>query len=366
MITLINGDSHLKLKELSDNSIDAVICDPPYGINIKGENWDKNLPSEDVWKECFRVLRPGGFITAMGSSRLYHRLATRIEDVGFISHQMMVWAYASGIPKGMNLKVAFDKHSKRLEPTDDFRVYLKEALKTKSLSANKVEQILGIKGMFSHYLGKSQPQFPSEKIWKELQNILGLTESYDRVIKTMSQNKSYCKKGGDKNYTSYYYGLQTLKPSIEPIYVGQKPLDKNIINNMFKHKVGAYHIGDNEAGEYPANLIDDGSVTIKRCLKSGGNYFKSISNQKDLSQIYYSKKTKRDDFNNHPTVKPVGLFNHLIELFVPKGGIVLDPFMGSGTTGVACLETNRKFIGIELMSEYFQIARRRLTLENAA
>ncbi len=367
MLSLINGNSVFELRKLKERSIDAIICDPPYGIGINGEEWDKALPSNQIWSQCFRVLKPGGFIVATSGSRLYHRMATQIEKSGFISHQMMVWAYASGMPKGMNLGAAIKKHESRSVPTDKFRKYLRTALDRKNLSASRVERMLEIKGMFSHYLGKSQPQFPSEKVWKRLQFILDLKLSHSEVIEKMGESVKFNEDIATEKFESFYYGLQTLKPAIEPIFIGQKPCEKSYIHNMLKYKLGAYNINDVKKKGYPANFITDGSETVKRCLRSGGEYFESLSRTSmDNSQVIYCKKAKKDEFNTHPTVKPIKLFEHLIKLFTPKGGIVLDPFMGSGTTGLASLFNDRRFIGIEKREDYFEIAKRRLTLKDAA
>lgn len=366
MMTIIKGDSVFELRKLKNRSIDAIVCDPPYGININGEEWDRKLPSDNIWKECYRILRPGGFIVSTGGSRLYHRMATSIENSGFISHQMMVWAYASGMPKGINLGNIIKKHELRSIPNDEFRNYLRNALEIKNLSASRVERMLSIRGMFSHYLGKSQPQFPSKKIWEKICLLLDLDKTHEEIIYKMGESIKYEENNfSDEKYCDYYYGLQTLKPAIEPIYIGQKPCEKSYVHNMLKYKLGAYDIEEVRDKGYPANLVTDGSYTIKKCLKSGGDYFDSIKKSSlDNTQLIYCKKPKKDEFNTHPTVKPIKLFEHLIKLFVPKGGIVLDPFMGSGTTGLASLENNRRFIGIEKRSDYFNIAKRRLTLNN--
>lgn len=381
MMTLINGDSILELKKLKDHSIDSIICDPPYGIGINNKAWDKSLPNQEIWKECFRILKPGGFICAMSGSRLYHRLALSIEGVGFITHQMMVWAYASGFPKGMCLARMMDNHETKLVPDDKFKNYLRSALKAKKISANKVEDKLKIRGMFSHYLGKSQPQFPSFAVWVKLKKLLDLDDSYDHLIKSISEKKSKKDEtlftGFRKDYDNYIpqsknaikwhgnrYGLQVLKPAIEPIYVGQKPYGPDMVKNVLKFKTGAINIGRVKKDRYPANFSHDGSLAINRVLRVGVKFFDTFkSSALDRSQVLYHSKPKRDEFNSHPTVKPLSLMENLVKLYTPNGGIVLDPFSGSGTTGLASILNGFKFIGIEKNPQYFEIAKRRLSLE---
>lgn len=380
MITLVNGDSEKELQKLKSNSIDSIICDPPYGIGINGEAWDKSLPNSQIWRECFRVLKPGGFICAMSGSRLYHKLASEIESMGFVTHQMMIWAYSSGMPKGMCLAKMMDQYDERNVPDDKFRTYLRSALKKQNMSANQVEKLLGIKGMFSHYLGKSQPKFPSSPVWKKLKDLLKLDETYDASIKEnykrpkdtafsgnylqgLKRNyEPYSPKCNNaKTWFGYRYGLQTLRPSLEPIYIGQKPVEKNVVENIFKYKTGAINISKVKKDRYPSNLLNDGSILMNKIFKTSKHCFDMFEHN---SPILHYSKSSRDSFNNHPTVKPLSLMEHLVNLYTPTGGIVLDPFMGSGTTGVASIINGFKFIGIENDANYFEIAKRRLSLKN--
>ena len=106
---LILGDCLHKLKELEDNSIDSVVTDPPYGISFMGSKWDYDVPSVDIWKECFRVLKPGAHILSFSSPRTYHRMAVNVEDAGFEIRDQIMWVYGSGFPKSHNIGKAIDK-----------------------------------------------------------------------------------------------------------------------------------------------------------------------------------------------------------------------------------------------------------------
>ena len=106
---LILGDCLIKLKELPDNSVDAIVTDPPYGLSFMGKKWDYDVPSIEIWCECFRVLKPGGYLLSFAGTRTQHRMACNIEDAGFEIRDMIAWIYGSGFPKSLNIGKAVDK-----------------------------------------------------------------------------------------------------------------------------------------------------------------------------------------------------------------------------------------------------------------
>ena len=100
---ILTGDSAEQLKQFPDNHFDSVVTDPPYGIEFLGKDWDKNTGATEVWRECFRVLKPGGHLLAFSAARTYHRLATNLEDTGFEIRDQIMWIYASGFPKAQDM-----------------------------------------------------------------------------------------------------------------------------------------------------------------------------------------------------------------------------------------------------------------------
>lgn len=122
MTTLHNGNSAEVLKQYPDNHFDSVVCDPPYGIDFLGKDWDNNTGAIEVWQECYRVLKPGGHLLAFSSARTYHRLATNIEDIGFEIRDQLMWLYSSGFPKaqsiGRNLQKKTDYYVNPYAPDD--------------------------------------------------------------------------------------------------------------------------------------------------------------------------------------------------------------------------------------------------------
>ena len=106
---LLLGDCLDRLKELEDNSVDAIVTDPPYGLSFMGKKWDYDVPRVDIWKECLRVLKPGGYLLSFAGTRTQHRMAVNIEDAGFEIRDMIAWVYGSGFPKSLNIGKAVDK-----------------------------------------------------------------------------------------------------------------------------------------------------------------------------------------------------------------------------------------------------------------
>ena len=108
-MVLLNGDCLDKLKELEADSVDSIVTDPPYGLAFMGKKWDYDVPSQAIWEECMRVLKPGGHLLSFAGSRTYHRMAVRIEDAGFEIRDQIMWIYGSGFPKSHNIGKAVDK-----------------------------------------------------------------------------------------------------------------------------------------------------------------------------------------------------------------------------------------------------------------
>lgn len=371
---LINNDCLLALDELEENSVDAIVTDPPYELNFMGKGWDNAgiSFSKDTWAKCLRVLKPGGYLLAFGGSRTYHRIACAIEDAGFEIRDCIMWLYGSGFPKSMNIGLAIDKKN----------------------------------GVESPVVGKSK---------RHGGGIVGNGSSYELppIIPDIKEAQNKWKGWGT-----------ALKPSYEPVIVARKPLDGSCVANVMKWGVGGINIdecrilladgeakhggfgaaksgfqkgignaGDDDykckwvedrSGRFPANTIFD-----TQDGEEWRRYFycaKASKNDRDEGLEEFSTKTsgqmterkegsagitaftgsRSPKKNNHPTVKPTELMRYLVRLVTPKGGTVLDPFMGSGSTGkaVACENNERnaeyKFIGIEKETEYCKIAEARI------
>lgn len=388
---LIHGDCLMELKNLESDSIDSIVTDPPYELGFMNKHWDNTgiAYNVDLWKECLRVLKPGGHLLSFGGTRTYHRMTCAIEDAGFEIRDMIEWVYGSGFPKSLAIGKAID-----------------------NLQGNERE-------------------------------VVGTQNSHDIRSNGLLDKKGHFDREVTKGSSDWEGWGTALKPAHEPICLARKPIsEKNIALNVLKWGTGGLNIDESRielcrydieeyipnrvgyknglshmsklehnkgfcqgsrknqiqiikpSGRFPANLIHDGSDEVKACFPEthssaspntkgrqykikdewqhlkgmrinmgnqdngdkGGNasrFFKSI--------IYTSKASpsERGD-NDHPTVKPVELMKYLIKLITPKNGVVLDPFSGSFTTGVACNQLGFKFVGIEKELEYYNIGCERM------
>ena len=376
--TLLCGDCAEKMRTLADNSIDSICTDPPYALvgtsgtgGFMGAKWDSELPTVEMWKEALRVAKPGTHLLAFGGTRTYHRLACAIEDAGWEIRDCIMWVYGSGFPKSMDVAKAIDKASG----------YEGEVIGSRVVD-------VGMQGGNMHAGRKQQQQ---------------------QQIRALSPEAAVWQGWGT-----------ALKPAVEPIVVARKPLEGTVAASVLKYGTGAINIDacrvpteeavvvhsparktlldsghkdlgtwENTKGRFPANLIHDGSPEVLACFpeskgqcgavkgnepsrtgKNGiyGNYNgqNTMSPRGDTgsaARFFYCAKasrSERGEGNVHPTVKPIALMRYLVRLVTRKGGTVLDPFMGSGTTGVAAIQEGMNFVGIERDPHYYDIASRRV------
>jgi len=440
LINLIQGDCAEKLKELADNSVDAVVTDPPAGISFMGKEWDNHKGGRDKWigwmcgiaTECLRVLKPGGHALVWAIPRTSHWTATAWEDAGFEVRDRLVACFGSGFPKSQDVSKMIDKR------------------------AGAEREVLGMRTNGNK--GGGVNTFDDDSyIWDK---------PFSITVPATDEAKRHAGFG------------TALKPAVEDWWLLRKPLDeKTIAENVLEWGTGAINIdgcrveidfknekpadghtwnsalnnkktrkltrgktfGDgsfidgkayyNAQGRWPANIVieDCGEVRGMFPITGGGGastmpndvkpgflhglkghnkkgrvtepgsasrfFFNFKFDEDDRRFIYCPKASKKDrdeglegfetksvarmghgnnepdgktqDFismakNSHPTVKATELMRWLCRLITPPGGIVLDPFMGSGSTGKACALEGFSFIGIELDKEYLEIARARI------
>jgi site-specific DNA-methyltransferase (adenine-specific) len=414
---IYQGNNLEVLPTLPDNSVDSIVCDPPYELGFMGKTWDSSgiAYSVELWQECLRVLKPGGHLLAFGGTRTWHRLAVAIEDAGFEIRDSIAWLYGSGFPKSHNVGNAIDKK-------------LGMGNRGHAISSgSQIHPTTGEARPNGELLPKYEGRTPEGKKWD---------------------------------------GWGTaLKPAHEPIVVARKPLIGTVAQNVLEHGVGGLNIdasrigtetsgwngltadrtesewnnsgfknvgnATESQGRWPANIILDeytatllpesnatGSGKASGFRKGGGdgnsvglagtkNAADGFSDSGSVSRFFYvAKASKRDrnegleniegkeisakgnglartcntcgastldgcdcpdrTFSNpvrqnfHPTVKPTALMQYLIRLVTPANGVVLDPFAGSGSTGKAAILENKHFIGIEVTPEYLPIIEGRL------
>ena len=373
---ITQGDNRDVLKTYPDNYFDSVITDPPYGIDFLGKNWDANTGALETYQECLRVLKPGGYLLAFSAARTYHHLAITVEQAGFEIRDQLMWIYASGFPKAQDIGKAIQRRQ-----------------------------------------GVEEFEYRDKTDGYNLKNEKGFTENND---------VGYGKMKGIAVPTSpeakQWSGWKTaLKPAHEPIVMARKPFKGSTIDNVLAHGVGALNIDatriddhgelkpstlpasdprndlhyngiennnapsdekwiPNEQGRFPSNVMGeiDGYQKFFYCPKVSRKErhigFDTDKVAKDGGTQMYGpeqavlRKGKYDaeyPGNNHPTVKPVELMKYLIKLTTPPNSRVLDPFTGSGSTGMAAVELGHEFHGMDLDPNYVKIAETRIEAWNA-
>ena len=392
---LINGDSAEVLKTLKDNSIDLLATDPPYGISFMQRNWDEALPPKEIWEECYRVLKPGSFIAVMSSPRsdVLYRMIKDLEDAGFdMSFSPIYFTYHTGFPKASDTSKMIDKRGGTY--VKDLGVMLKEAREAKGLSLNDVaihfpSKTGGVTGCVWNW--ESGTNYPTIEQVNQLIEILDLDISkiekvYGNIIgkKISGIGKAFTKEGWGtgsdevdivepatdlaKKYEGSKLGFQP-KPAVEHIIIGMKPHgSKSYIDNVLNFEA----LPDNIKMTYPFIQVPKPAKKEKDFGLSDNIPLKQrawMSPQSRTTSEDYTKTSpglerfltlpKR---NSHPTTKPVKLMSYIITLFTREGDWVMDPFLGSGTSGLASKLLNRNFIGVEREKEYFDICEERLSV----
>jgi site-specific DNA-methyltransferase (adenine-specific) len=333
---LFNGDSAEVLKQIKDNSVDLLATDPPYGIEFMGKSWDKVLPPTEIWTECYRVLKPGSFIAVMSSPRsdVLYRMIKDLEDAGFdMSFSPIMWTYHTGFPKASDTSKMIDKR----------------------LGAER--EVVGS-------LGDIHPRYNSPRKGGDKFGD-GFGESDEAPALTKSTTNLGQKYEGSK------LGFQP-KPAVEHIIIGMKPHgSKSYIDNVLNFEA----LPENIKMTYPFIQVPKPAKKEKD-LGLDNRVEKIVgvlnSNSSDLenyggmslggSSLKGDNKLPQPRKNIHPTTKPIKLMSYIITLFTREGDWVLDPFLGSGTTGIASKLINRHFVGIEREKEYFDICEERLSV----
>ena len=390
---LLLGDSKDVLKTIKDGSIDLLATDPPYGIEFMGKSWDKVLPPKEIWTECYRVLKPGSFIAVMSSPRsdVLYRMIKDLEDAGFdMSFSPILWTYHTGFPKASDVSKMIDKRGgDEYVRAHQLAEYLKEVRTEKGLSITKVDKdLFDGSTLYSWYEGRPKGiQLPTYENYVRLKEYYGLDDRFDWIFDRDKTNVvdeipmtfgigSSQERHGDtkkitepstdlaKKYEGSKLGFQP-KPAVEHIIIGMKPHgQKSYIDNVLNFEA----LPDNIKMTYPFLQVPKPAKKEKDMGLSGeakeGRIGATYSANQDSSKMGGNPdKPTLPKKNNHPTTKPVKLMSYIITLFTREGDWVLDPFLGSGTTGVASKLIGRNFVGVEREQEYLDIVRERCEVD---
>ena len=376
-IKIMHGDCVATMKQLAADgvTVDSVVCDPPYHLTsivkrfgadnaapaqhgtdgafarasrgFMGQQWDGGDIAFQVetWRAAWEILKPGGYLLAFSGTRTYHRMAVAIEDAGFEIRDQIGWLYGSGFPKSHDVSKGIDR------------------------AAGVVREVLGhTKNARPNRVGKNTKLSGLQTIGGEI---------------TAPATDAACDWQG--------WGT-ALKPAWEPVVVARKPLEGTVAANVLKHGTGAINIdgcrvGDEggsktivgrnanetvhafgnglgarggqivrpeDLGRFPANIIHDGSDEVIAAFPNDGDI--------SAARFFYSAKASAAERrgSKHPTVKPVALMAYLVRLVTRRGGTVLDPFAGSGTTGEAAYIEGVNAILCEQSAEYVADIQRRI------
>jgi len=401
------GNNLDTLRSMPANSVDSIVTDPPYGLSFMGKKWDYDVPSVELWAECLRVLKPGGHLLAFAGTRTQHRMAVRIEDAGFEIRDMIAWVYGSGFPKSKNVALSIDKgegqpnRGRAIPVASTFQASDEE--EENRLTSNPVEE----------YRAKTERAAPWEGWGTALKPALEpVTVARKPFDTTVAENVLTHGTGGLNIDGCRVATEDTVGASGRWGFTGDNGWNANSVEsrtqNTYQHN----------KGRWPANLIHDGSEEVvagfpmttsgtRRARQNDasesvarGRFAGNESGHFDgdtgsSARFFYCAKASKADrdegcaevepqqrdesrkqgdpggdnprnrgaqprANHHPTVKPTDLMRYLCRLVTPPGGIVLDPFMGSGSTGKAAALEGFRFIGCEIEPEYVAIATKRI------
>ena len=420
---ILHGDCLEEMRAMEDSSVDSVVTDPPYGISFMGKKWDYDVPKVEVWEEALRVLKPGGHLLSFAGARTYHRMAVNIEDAGFEIRDQIMWVYGSGFPKSLNIGKAVDKlqgnerdYVGEIVRGDVQKAKLSGNTFAKADANKNNKDIFGYgtevltKGNTEHE-GWGTALKPAHEPIVMARKPLSEKTIAKNVLKwgTGGINVDGCRVGtnpqykynADKNGTTFH-GKQgerikqtAEKKGSEVIISTKGRFPANFIHDGSDEVVGLFPEtksgGGDRTGKQKGELFNGiGDTGKERPFKassgSASRFFycakasKSERNaglegfeEKCVERIRQNKTNPENSLktgsgkvrnvkpaNHHPTVKPIKLMQYLTRLITPKGGTVLDPYMGSGTTGIACKKEGFEFIGIELDEVYFKIANARI------
>ena len=442
-VTLHLGDCLDVLGTLADASADAIVTDPPYELGFMGKAWDASgiAYNPEVWRQCWRVLKPGGHLLAFGGTRTYHRMTVAIEDAGFEIRDSLHWIYGSGFPKGQDIAKSIDRRRDDRAQVLQVTAWLAAARDTAGWTNRQIDALFGTSGMAGLWTTQGVAAIvPKSDQWATLRDSLGfddaailpVVEELNARKRTLGEawgqrevigqraggldpnSEMYGEYSGDKRITApasetakRWQGWNTnLKPAHEPIVMARKSTGFNTtVANVMEHGTGALNIdgcrtaagqdyrdkcasvvglGSNRngdaygewtgvredsahaAGRWPTNLLLGHSPDCSETCGPGcpvaelGNEARFFPAFRYEAKAPASERPRLADGTAHTTVKPLALMRWLLRLVTPPGGLVVDPFAGSGTTLEAAVTEGFRVVGVELDPGHAALCRARL------
>jgi len=380
-------------------SVHAIVTDPPYGLEFMGKQWDGKVPGPDYWREALRVAKPGAYLLAFGGTRTAHRLACAIEDAGWEIRDCLSWLYGSGFPKSHDVSKAIDREAGAEREVIGVR-------QVPGMARTNVEQGAQQRSKYEFPQYSTDPATPEaaqwngwgtalkpawEPIYLARKPLVGTVASNVLAHGCGGINVDGCRinpgepvpgGGNGQGHNGGRYGAgetHGTRAIVQPHNEGRWPanlcLDESaaaMLDEQTGNKGGGFGVRGSDAG----NAMYGSGKGLQR--PSTGQTV-GYGDSGGASRFFYVAKASRAEreaglngngarANTHPTVKPIALMRWLVRLVTPPGGIVLDPFNGSGTTGIAAIQEGMRYLGIEISPDYAQLAERRIAhaLEAAA
>ena len=371
------GDNQLILPTLPDNSVDSIVTDPPYELGFMGKTWDATgiAYNVEMWRECLRVLKPGGHLLAFSGSRTYHRMAVAIEDAGFQIRDQIMWVYGSGFPKSLNISKAIDKTNGETGRKEKFTAFMRST----GITAKRIDEATKTM-MGSHYTTHpTQPAIPTFELWQKIRPLIDTTipEWVDELVDRIEAERKVVGQrevpvghafagevyGGDSSNKTVnetapataeaevWDGWGTaLKPAHEPIVLARKPLVGTVANNVLVHGVGGINIDGCRVGEgtgetktvnYPdirGNNYNNAEGTVEYQVTSQGRFPANFIHDGSDEVLELFPDTKGGTWN---TTKGARHFNNDGE---PTGYATSkqDSSTGSAARFFYCAKANKK------------------------
>lgn len=403
-VTLHLGDCLDVLATLPDASVDAVITDPPYEIGIAGRDWDRTgiAYSTALWTECLRVIQPGGHLLSFSAPRTYHRMVCAAEDAGWRIVDQLNWIYTHGKPKGTDLARAIDRHRDDREQVLQVTAWLAAARNAADWTNRRIDALFGFSGMGGLWTTRGVAALvPNPEQWKRLVGALGADDTEIRptveqlwalkgtvgeafnhreIISERTENardtglyRVYSgrriKSRAASEEARRWEGWNTaLRPAHDPILLARKSTGyDSLVGGLLRHGVGGLNVAacPAEGGGWPTNILLGHACPEGRCapgcpVREVGDAARSFPVFRLNSRTPDAERIEVNGVR-HDTPKPLALMQWLVRLVTRPGGLILDPFAGSGTTLEAAVAERTRAIGIEQHQPYADLCVQRLT-----
>lgn len=406
--TILVGDARDILPTMASNYFHSLVTDAPYELGFMGKSWDRSGVAfdTDLWLEAWRVLRPGAWLLAFGGTRTHHRMVSAIEDAGFEIRDEIDWIYGNGFPKSLDIGKAVDEIEGRPRRVIDRRDVGHDITSggfRDGKSERKIQDITVGDGPWEGWGTALKPAHepicvarkPLADGMNVAQNVLAhqtgginidasrieTTETWHRDNKNRGRTfhgKAYDERGNSESHPKGRYPTNLildetaagmLDEQAGPRSAGHFPQRRNV--SMFNTKPPIEYDSDRDMNSGGASRFfycpkpskserNKGLAGMPKKQKVfNGQSQRASREMKDVEKRFTTEPAP----NAHPTVKPVLLMRYLVRLVTPKGGLVLDPFFGSGTTGIACVLEDMHYVGIEKDPQWKPIAEKRIEIE---